>query len=56
MRWTALLVVLLILLNLGGAVSIIFNIGQGHWRWVGDLAFVVVMDVVGVGLLRALRE
>jgi len=50
------LVVLLVLLNAGGIISVIFNLSQGHARWVTDLLTVIVFDVIGFYLLRALRD
>ncbi|WP_157463562.1 hypothetical protein [Deinococcus pimensis] len=51
-----LLLALMVLLNVGGVITIIWSIGQGSARWVTDLVTVVLFDVVGFYLLRVLRE
>jgi hypothetical protein len=52
----SLLIVLIALLNVGGVVSIVWSIGQGSGRWIGDLVVVAVLDVIGFSLLRVMRE
>ena len=51
-----LLIALMVLLNLGGGITIVVNIGQGDARWLTDLLIVIVLDVVGFTLLRSMRE
>ncbi|SMB92977.1 hypothetical protein [Deinococcus hopiensis] len=52
-----LLVLLLVLLNLGGLVSVTFQFGQGHWGpGLGSLALMILLDLLGFWILRELRE
>lgn len=51
-----LMIVLMVLLNLGGIVTVVFNIGQGHLRWLADLITLVVLDAIGFYLLRVARS
>lgn len=51
------LVVLLVLLNAGGLLSLILDLGRGQFGpALGKLLVMSVLDVVGVGLLRQLRD
>ncbi|GAA5514828.1 hypothetical protein Dcar01_03589 [Deinococcus carri] len=52
-----LLVTLLVLLNLGGLASILFQFGRGEWLpGLGSLVLAALLDAVGFWLLRELRE
>lgn len=51
-----LLISLMVLLNVGGFITIVLNIGQGNPRWLTDTLIVIVLDIVGFTLLRSLRE
>ncbi|AFZ68311.1 hypothetical protein [Deinococcus peraridilitoris] len=51
-----LLIALLVLLNVGGIITVIVNLGQGNPRWVTDLIAVGVLDLVGFYLLRIARQ
>lgn len=52
-----LLVLLLVLLNLGGLVSVLFQFGRGEWLpGLGSLAMLALLDALGFWILRELRE
>ncbi|PYE56475.1 hypothetical protein [Deinococcus yavapaiensis] len=51
-----LLIALVVLLNVGGIITVVINVGQGHPRWLTDLLIVIVLDIVGFTLLRSMRE
>lgn len=48
---------LIVLLNLGGAASIVLELGHGErWPGLSSLALLLALDVLGFWLLRRLRE
>ncbi|WP_162472463.1 MULTISPECIES: hypothetical protein [Deinococcus] len=54
---TALLITLLVTLNLGGGMALVWQLGRGEWTAaLGSLLFVVAFNLLGVWLLRAARE
>jgi len=50
------MVALLVLLNVGGAASVLLSLGRGDWGGLGTLAWVLGLDLAGFWLLRQLRE
>ncbi|WP_202630402.1 hypothetical protein [Deinococcus alpinitundrae] len=50
------MVALLVLLNVGGAASVLLSLGRGDWGGLGTLAWVLGLDVAGFWLLRQLRD
>ena len=53
----SLLVLLLVLLNLGGLVSVVFQFGRGEsLPGLGSLILLIVLDLFGFWILRELRE
>ncbi len=56
--WTlpAFTVFLLIVLNIGGLVSVVLDVGGGHWAGLWKLLAVAALDLLGFGLLRWMRE
>ena len=52
-----LLVLLLVLLNLGGLISVVFQFGRGEWLpGLGSLAVLTMLDLFGFWILREVRE
>lgn len=52
-----LLLVLLALLNVGGLMALVLQLGRGEWAAaLGTLAFVLLFDLLGAWLLREARE
>lgn len=47
-----LLVILMILLNVGGIISVILSFGKGNARWITDLVTLIALNAVGFYLLR----
>ena len=50
------MVALLALLNIGGVIVIVFNLGRGDGGIWGTLAWLLFLDAVGFWLLRQMRE
>ena len=50
-----LLILLMVLLNVGGFISVVLGIGGGG-PWLPTLATLIVFDVFGFYILRALRD
>ena len=51
-----LLYALLVLLNIGGIVTVMFDVAAGNGRWFASLVAVLLLDVIGFYLLRLARE
>ena len=52
----AFLIFLLVLLNIGGLVSLVLDLGRGQWAGLWKLGAVVGLDVLGFWLVRRLRQ
>lgn len=53
----ALLIMMLALLNVGGLISLVLDLGAGHWgRVLSSLALLISLDLLGFWLLRGMRE
>lgn len=53
----ALLIMMLALLNFGGLISLVLDLGAGHWgRVLSSLALLISLDLLGFWLLRGMRE
>lgn len=53
---TALVVALLVALNLGSVMALVWQLGRGEWTAaLGSLLFVVTFDLMGFWLLRQAR-
>lgn len=55
-RITGLLIVLLVLLNIGGVISLGLTLGRGDLSGLSSLAWLLGLDGLGFWLLRQLRE
>lgn len=55
-RVVGLVVAMLVLLNIGGAIGVIFSLGRGDLGGFGTLATVLGLDLLGFWLLRQMRE
>jgi hypothetical protein len=52
-----LLVLMLAVLNVGGLISLILDLGAGHWgRVLSSLTLLVALNLLGFWLLRSMRE